>query len=154
MIVLTVIAAVGLATIFLILAMNRLSEKVTEEIQEVRREVRTSVEQTLGDHGTRLEGLLRGNVHTLDNRLGKHCSDLERLLQEFERLIRSKRVEGLATVADLRDEAKSDREIWQAAIQNLHEEARADRKEAREERRHFECEIRRLSAELEKKGKS
>ena len=124
MIVVTGIAVIALAAllIFLILAMQALSEVVTEELKKGHKRVMQTLGNHLDDHGTRLEDLLK----------------------KFEKLLRSKRVEGLATVGDLRDEARNDRKAWQAEILEL-------RKEARDDRQHFQREIHRLTAELAKK---
>ena len=138
MIVVTGIAVIALAAllIYLILTMRALSDVVTEELKEGHRSVMQTLDNHLGDHGTRLEDLL----------------------WKFEKLLRSKRVEGLATVGDLRDEARNDRKTWQAAILDLRKEARDLRKEARDDRQHFQHEIKheitRLTAELAKKEES
>ena len=123
MIVVAVILAALL--IFLIFVMFTLSEGVKEQLKKVHRRVG----QTLDDHSKRLEG---------------HNTRLEVLLEEFDELLRSRRLERLATIGDLHEEIRADRQTWQAAIQELRNEARA---EARADREHFH----RLIAKLAKK---
>ena len=107
--------------IILIFAMFALSKGVKEQLKKVDKRVA----QTLDNHSKRLEGLL----------------------QDFEELLRSRRLERLATIGDLHEEIRADRQTWQAAIQELRNEARA---EARADREHFH----RLLAELAKKEES
>ena len=110
---LTIIIFTGIALasllIYLIYTLRALHAHVTEKFDEVQAKF-DEVQKQFGEvHRSVLKELKELFVRNL----GDHGERLEHLRTELEELIRSKRLERLATVADLRDEARTDRTAWQ-----------------------------------------
>ena len=135
-IIFTGIALAALLT-YLIYTLRALHAHVTEKFDEVQEKVDEVQEKFDKIHRSVLKELKELFVRNL----GDHGERLEHLLTELEELIRSKRLERLATVADLRDEARTDRAAWQAENRQLRTDFQGQMLELQRQVLHLTSEI-------------